>query len=95
MIDGVTTFYWDDIKHASKYLIQVMNNNGHWVNFKVVTVNKVVIDRSFNDYHKFRIIACNYKTCINTGIASKSSAINRNVTFIHTDLLGSPISESN
>lgn len=91
---GKVSFLWDDIKHASKYLVQGLNSAGQWVDLKVVNSNQVTIDSSFNDYFQLRITACNYNSCKGTGIASRSYAFNKKVIFIHTDLLGSPVAES-
>ncbi|KZN47111.1 hypothetical protein [Pseudoalteromonas luteoviolacea] len=95
VVSGNTvSFFWDDIKHASKYLVQGLNSAGQWVDLKVVYSNQVTIDSTFNDYFQLRVTACNYNSCKGTGIASRSYAFNKKVIFIHTDLLGSPVVES-
>ncbi|WP_155735492.1 hypothetical protein [Pseudoalteromonas luteoviolacea] len=90
---GITYVTWDDIKHASRYQIQVLNSQGQWVELFVVDENQFLISK-LNGNYEFRVIACNINTCNNTGLASVSFAPSKKVTFIHTDLLGSPVAET-
>ena len=41
-------------------------------------------------YQSFRVVACSYTSCVNTGIA----LTRKPVVFIYTDLLGSPVAET-
>ncbi|MCG7534774.1 hypothetical protein [Pseudoalteromonas sp. OOF1S-7] len=93
-LSGKKLISWDDVQHASKYLIQVLDKNGVWIDKEIIFGTRFEVPENFSFYYQFRIIACNYTSCNNSGEFSYSYAIEKKVIFIHTDLLGSPVSES-
>ncbi|KZN39457.1 hypothetical protein N480_01090 [Pseudoalteromonas luteoviolacea S2607] len=93
IVSGESYVTWADIEHASKYQIQVLNSQGQWVDLFIVNENKFLLSK-LNGNYEFRVIACNMNTCENTGQASISFAPRKKVAFIHTDLLGSPVAET-
>lgn len=68
---GIVTLKWDDVQHASKYLIQGQNNDGTWVDVKVVSGNEAILDLAFKGYKAVRVKACNYNTCQGAGQPSQ------------------------
>ena len=68
---GIVTIKWDDVQHASKYLIQGQNNDGTWVDVKVVSGNEAILDLAYKGYQAVRVQACNYNTCQGTGQPSE------------------------
>ena len=89
---------WQDINHASGYQVQARNNTGEWLNIAYTHSNVIDLDARFSAYTTVRVIACNYNTCANTGAWSAVLSIasdQREIIFIHTDLLGSPVAETN
>ncbi|QPB84111.1 hypothetical protein CWC22_014370 [Pseudoalteromonas rubra] len=95
---GGKTISWDDIKHASKYKIQVLNEKGIWVDVAITDKTFFELHSGYtgknSEYFQVRVVACNYNTCTNTGTYSLGYSFRKKVVFIHTDLLGSPVAES-
>ncbi|WP_125557802.1 hypothetical protein [Pseudoalteromonas rubra] len=91
---NVITITWDDIKHASKYLVQAVNSRGEWVDVKITTSPSLTIGKDFDGFYQIRIVACNYYSCEKTGDYSESIAFKKSIIFVHPDILGSPIMES-
>lgn len=80
-VNGVSTLSWDDVKHASQYQIQALNTQGQWVTITTTEKLSLALTGSNASYSSFRVVACNYNTCANTGswstfeITLKSSSI--------------------
>lgn len=91
---AVNTLSWDDIEHASRYEVQAMNSQGIWVSIITTEDTSVVIDYRFSGYSVVRVVACTFSSCADTGAWSTSVRINSRIIFIHTDLLGSPVAET-
>lgn len=70
--NGIVTLKWDDIQHASKYLIQGQSNDGTWVDVKVVFSNEATLELANKAYEAIRVLACNYNTCQGMGQPSES-----------------------
>jgi len=92
--DGVRHLSWDDIDNASNYQIQGLNAQGQWITILVTSSTSVIIDNRFNGFSELKIAACNYSSCDNTGVWSDTLALTSRTMFIHTDLLGSPVAET-
>ncbi|AZZ97487.1 hypothetical protein [Pseudoalteromonas sp. R3] len=92
------TISWDDIKHASKYKVQVLNEQGIWIDVAITDKTSFELHSGYTgkdaEYFQVRVVACNYYTCDNTGTYSLGYSFRKKVVFIHTDLLGSPVAES-
>jgi len=95
---STTTLSWADIQHASRFEIQAKNAQGVWVSILITEDTFVIIDSRFSGYSEIRVMACTYNSCASTGIWSAGVNINalreRRIIFIHTDLLGSPVAET-
>jgi hypothetical protein len=96
-VNGVSTLSWSDVEHASKFQIHALNSQGQWV--VITTTESLSLTLAGNNagYSSFRVVACNYSTCANTGSWSETIYLItpvRNIIFIHTDLLGSPVAET-
>ena len=85
---------WDDILHASKYRIEGYDDHGNWILLREISANKTVFSPLPSNISNIRIMACTYTTCSNTGTWSLSVALGKRIIFIHTDILGSPVAES-
>ena len=85
---------WNDIEHASKYEIQGLNAQGQWVSILVTNATSVTLDSRFSGVSSVRVVACTFTSCINTGSWSGLVSVGRKVIYIHTDLLGSPVAET-
>ncbi|MCG7548664.1 hypothetical protein [Pseudoalteromonas sp. Of7M-16] len=85
---------WNDVEHASKFLIQAKNTSGDWIDIKIVEGTELILGNEFKQYHQVRISACNYISCKNTGLASSSLTFKKSIIFVHPDILGSPVAES-
>ncbi|MCO7186824.1 MULTISPECIES: hypothetical protein [unclassified Pseudoalteromonas] len=96
--NGGKTIAWDDMKHASQYKIQVLNEAGDWVDVAITDNTFFELHSGYTgknaEYFQVRVVACNYSTCVNTGTYSLGYSFRKKVVFIHTDLLGSPVAES-
>jgi hypothetical protein len=92
------TLSWSDIQHASRFEVQAKNAQGVWISLFITEDNFAIMDSRFNGYTEVRIMACSYNSCANTGSWSASVSINNTRTkrtiFIHTDLLGTPVAET-
>jgi len=88
------TITWDDIQHASKYRVEGLDSNGNWILLTEVSLNSVTFSSPPNGISNIRILACSYTSCDNSGLWSKSIALKKQIIFIHTDLLGSPVAET-
>ncbi len=93
LINGVNTLSWDDVEHASKFQVQALNAQGKWVTIATTAGLSLTLTGNNAKYNSFRIVACNYNTCANTGNWSGKAYL-RKIIFIHTDLLGSPVAET-
>jgi len=92
-VNGVTTLSWNDVEHASKFEVQAINAEGQWVTIATTENLSILLTGSNADYTSFRVVACNYNTCASTGSWSGTAYLGK-VVFIHTDLLGSPVAET-
>ncbi len=94
---GTRTLTWGAIEHVDRYYVQGLDANGNWVNILVVYGTQVTIDSRFDGYSAVRVIACTYNSCVNTGSWSEVVGLStqRQIIYIHTDLLGSPVVETN
>lgn len=61
---------WDDIKHASKYLIQGKTANGEWKDLLLTEYTFVNFDHQFFGFEEVRVQACTYNSCIDSGYLS-------------------------
>lgn len=93
-LNGKKTLVWDDVLHASTYVIEVLDQNGNWLYKTTTSQTYIVLDESYSSYFQVRVQACNYLSCVNTGIPSAGKTVGENVIYIHTDLLGSPLKET-
>lgn len=96
---SVATLSWSDIQHASRFEVQAKNAQGVWVSLFITEDAFAIIDSRFNGFTEVRVMACSYNSCTNTGDWSVSVNINslreKRIIFIHTDLLGTPVAETN
>jgi len=92
-VNSVSTLSWNDVEHASKYEVQALNAQGQWVTIATTANLSLALTGSNASYNSFRVVACNYNTCANTGNWSGKAYV-RKIIFIHTDLLGSPVAET-
>lgn len=88
------TITWNDIQHASKYRVEGLDSNGNWVLLREVDSNSVTFSPLPNGISSIRVMACSYISCANSGLWSNSVALKKQIIFIHTDLLGSPVVET-
>jgi hypothetical protein len=87
------TLSWDDVEHASKFEVQALNTQGNWESITVTEELFLEITADYADYTSFRVVACNYASCEGTGDWGENTSV-RKIIFIHTDLLGSPVAET-
>lgn len=87
------TISWDDILHASTYQVQVYDADKGWITLTETSSNSFTFPAN-SQYSHVRVMACNYTSCNDTGDWSSALTLQRQVIFIHTDLLGSPVAES-
>ncbi|GLX85928.1 hypothetical protein tloyanaT_21800 [Thalassotalea loyana] len=88
------TLTWNGVEHASKYEVQGLNQSGVWETIVVTSDTSIVMDGRFSGFSSVRVTACGYNSCQNTGAWSPTLSIMKKIIFIHTDLLGTPIAES-
>lgn len=67
---------WDNVKHASKYLIQGKTPDGEWKDIFVTTYTFANLDNSFFGFEEVRVKACTYYSCVDTGYLSNISISN-------------------
>ena len=84
---------WNAIEHASRYEVQGLNAQGQWVSIVITEYSSVFMDSQFDGYSTFRVKACSYTSCSNAGHYSDTFH-KRKIIFIHTDILGTPIAET-
>lgn len=65
--DGVSRLSWNNVEHASQYLIQALNSAGKWIDILVTSELSVVIDSKFAGFTSIRVMACTYNSCSSTG----------------------------
>lgn len=61
---------WDEVEHASNYLVQGKNLNGEWENIALTEYTFINFDNQFFGYSEIRVQACNINTCSDTGAYS-------------------------
>ncbi|MCG7561269.1 hypothetical protein [Pseudoalteromonas sp. McH1-42] len=93
-IGDVKYMKWEHVIHASKYLVQGKDANGNWIDVLITEDNSVTIDARFDKYYQLRVVACNFNTCSDTGLFSQGYSHRESVIFIHTDMLGTPVLET-
>ncbi len=86
-------FTWSDTQHASRYQIQAKNSQGIWDNLFITQDTFALIDSRFTGYSEVKVMACSYNSCNNTGNWSLAIKLKR-ISFIHTEMLGSPVSNT-
>lgn len=58
---------WQDVLHASNYLVQGLTSNDEWIDIVVTKNTTERFDNRFVGFGKIRVKACNYLTCDQTG----------------------------
>ena len=74
--------------------MQGLTASGEWATILVTDDTTVAFDSRFDGYLSVRVTACNDYGCSSTGLWSNILSITKKVIFIHTDLLGSPVVET-
>ena len=91
--DSISTLSWADTEHASQFEVQALNAQGQWVILTATQTPTLVLSGSYANYNTFRVLACSDNTC--TGSVNYSASVSiRSIIYIHTDLLGSPVAET-
>ncbi len=90
---GVSTLSWSDVEHASKFEVQALNELGQWLTITTTQNLSFVLTGNHTNYNSFRVVACHHNSCVNTGSWSRTVYVKK-IIFIHTDLLGSPVAET-
>jgi hypothetical protein len=92
--DGNRYLTWSTAISATRFQIQGLNKQGQWVTITYTENYGVLIDSSFDNYTKIKVLACNGNVCGQIGNSPEIGISKRSVVFIHTDLLGSPVAET-
>ncbi|MCG9769375.1 fibronectin type III domain-containing protein [Pseudoalteromonas sp. CO348] len=91
---------WSVVRRALNYVFEVKVDNGKWLNREVYTVNTITESALKPQLYSYRVKACNNDGCSGWShsnqvkVEDKPLQLKKTV-FIHTDLLGSPVAESN
>ncbi len=95
IVEGSIQITWSTSPTASSYTLQERRDANSWQNITTQSSSSLSRYRSDGDYI-YRVKACNISGCSNWQ-TSKSVAVRleKQIIFIHTDLLGSPTAESN
>jgi predicted phage tail protein len=95
IVEGSIQITWSASPTASSYTVQERRGANAWQNVTTQSSRNLSRYRSDGEY-TYRVKACNISGCSNwqTSI-SATVMLEKQIIFIHTDLLGSPVAESN
>jgi len=96
---GTYTISWNVPSGVTSYTLEERKNNtGSWTVFAGFTTNSKGFTCQSNGAYDYRVKACNSAGCSSFSAISTDVVVSNNscrrIRFIHTDLLGSPVSET-
>ncbi len=95
IVEGSIQITWSTAPTASSYTLQERRNANSWQNITTQSSRAFSRYRSDGEYI-YRVKACNISGCSNWQTSINVTVrLEKQVIFIHTDLLGSPAAESN
>ncbi|WP_308365245.1 MULTISPECIES: Ig-like domain-containing protein [unclassified Microbulbifer] len=96
--DGTYQISWDAVTGATYYKIRERFNGNAWGSYVSTGSSSArSVNDNLNGKYRYRIVACNANGCGAEGVSSPvvvDSSPGTSVIYIHTDLLGSPVAES-
>lgn len=102
------TLHWDAVAYADGYRLQEQSPNGQFETVFEGAATRVDLEERLPGDYQYRIVSClnvpeqpqsncelgNYSAPVTVTLAHGPDLSQRRVVFIHTDLLGSPASET-